>query len=113
MPFIHTMTNVSVSEQAAAAIKAAMGKAITLLPGKTEDWLMVAVSGDNTMFFKGSDAPCAIAEVKIYGKSSAAAYDRLTGALTEILAKELSVTADRIYVKYEEVSVWGWNGSNF
>lgn len=37
----------------------------------------------------------------------------MTEALTKILTEALSVPADRIYVRYEEVSHWGWNGSNF
>lgn len=113
MPFISVHTNIKVEKKTAEAVKAACGSAITLLPGKTEDWLMVEVEGDKMLYFKGSDAPCAIAEVKIFGKSTPSAYDNLTDALCNVLSKAFSVPADRIYVKYEEISHWGWNGSNF
>jgi len=33
--------------------------------------------------------------------------------ITEILANHLTVSKDRIYVKYDEVSVWGLGGENF
>ena len=39
--------------------------------------------------------------------------DNLTDAMTKILSSALDVPADRIYVRYEEVAYWGWNGSNF
>ena len=113
MPFISVHTNVKTEKKTADAVKAACGSAITLLPGKTEDWLMVEVEGEKALYFKGSDEPCAIAEVKIFGKASASAYDNLTKALCEILSKALNVPGSRIYVKYEEVSHWGWNGGNF
>ena len=37
----------------------------------------------------------------------------MTAAITDILSKELQIAPNRIYVKYEEVAYWGWNGNNF
>ena len=37
----------------------------------------------------------------------------MTADLTAILAEELGIAPDRVYVKYEETPYWGWNGSNF
>lgn len=113
MPFIRTTTNVSVTKETADRVKVACGQAITLIRGKTEDWLMVEVSGDTTLYFKGSDAPCAFAEVQLLGKASDGEYDDMTAALTKELTALLGIPADRIYVRYEEVAHWGWNGANF
>ena len=113
MPLIHTVTNQPVSKEQAAHLKEACARAITLIPGKSERWLMISIEDEKTLYFAGSDAPCALAEVQIYGTAADEVLDRLTAALTEILAKELSVSPDRIYVKYEFVSHWGWNGANF
>jgi phenylpyruvate tautomerase PptA (4-oxalocrotonate tautomerase family) len=66
------------------------------------------------MYFQGSDVkPLAFVEVKIFGKATADAYGKLTKAITDIINGELGIRPDCIYVKYEEVSTWGWNGSNF
>ncbi|MBQ8577478.1 MAG: hypothetical protein IJ449_05875 [Clostridia bacterium] len=113
MPFIRTTTNRTVTKETADKIKSACGQAITLIRGKSEDWLMVEVRGDAALYFKGSDAPCAIAEVQIYGRANERDLDNLTDALTKTLAKALDVPAERIYVRYEEVAHWGWNGANF
>ena len=32
---------------------------------------------------------------------------------TNILREELDIDSDRIYVTYEEIGFWGWNGGNF
>lgn len=113
MPFIRTTTNVSISAAAEKTLKEQLGQAITLIPGKTESWLMLEFTGDKAMYFAGSDAPLVMAEVTIYGGASDAAYDALTEKLTEIFAETLSVSPDRIYVKYAETDHWGWNGGNF
>jgi phenylpyruvate tautomerase PptA (4-oxalocrotonate tautomerase family) len=114
MPYISTKTNVEISKEKEVTIKEKLGKAIALIPGKSENWLMCAFEDQVSMFFKG-DGDCNIAfiEVKIFGKSTSDAYLALTKKITEIISEELSVEADKIYVKYEEVSVWGWNGMNF
>lgn len=113
MPFIRTTTNVSISDTAEKTLKQQLGQAITKIPGKTESWLMLEFNGDKAMYFAGSDAPLVMAEVTIYGGASDAAYEALTHKLTEIFSETLSVSPDRIYVKYAETDHWGWNGGNF
>ena len=114
MPFIHIKTNVVIPEDKENAMKTKLGKAIEILPGKTEKWLMLDFSDRQRMYFRGDGTnPIAMVEVKIYGKASAGAYDKMTGEISRILGEELSISADHIYVKYEEVDYWGWNGGNF
>ncbi len=114
MPFISTKTSVSISPEKKDSIKTKLGKAIELIPGKSESWLMLSFEDSCSMYFKGSNAkPVAFIEVKLFGKSTSEAYGRLTRAITDIIREELNVPGECIYVKYEEVSDWGWNGSNF
>ena len=44
MPVIHTHVSVSTTPEQREALKAAYGKAITAVPGKSEGWLMCPVS---------------------------------------------------------------------
>ena len=80
--------------------------------------MMRVVEDDNVdkvaaMYFKGTDAPCAICQVKLFGGSATEEdYAALTEALTDILREELDIDSDRIYVTYEEIGFWGWNGGN-
>ena len=112
MPFINTKVNVSISQEQEQTLKTQFGQAITLI-GKSEPWLMLNFDDNCKLWFKGSDAPAAIMEVSLYGKASSAAYDALTGRLTEILSSVLPVPSSRIYVKYSEIAYWGMGGSNF
>lgn len=113
MPYIETKTNVKITDASADAIKTRLGKAIEKLPGKSEQWLMVSFAGEMSLYFQGSDAPCAISEVKIYGSAPADALEKMTGMICAILSEELGIPPERIYVKYELCSHWGWNGGNF
>lgn len=114
MPYINTKTTVKIDNEKKEVIKTKLGKAIELIPGKSENWLMVSFDDNSVMYFKGSnEKPLAFVEVKIFGKASEDAYAKLTNAITSILNEELGIQPDCIYVKYEEVSTWGWNGNNF
>ena len=53
MPCIQVKTNVNTSGEKAEAVKTALGQAISLLPGKSEDWLMVAIEDECQMYFGG------------------------------------------------------------
>lgn len=114
MPFISTKLSVPLTAEKEAALKSSFGKAIEMLPGKTERWLMLDFTDNCRLWFAGdSGAPTAYVEVNIYGSADAASYNRLTGEITRILGNELGIAADRVYVKYEETENWGWNGGNF
>ena len=113
MPYIETKTNVKITSDQEKKLKEGFGKAISLLPGKSERWLMLSFAGESAMYFQGSAEGCAMLEVKIYGRAQAAHLDSLTGSLTGIVSEVLGVAPERVYIKYEECANWGWNGSDF
>lgn len=114
MPFISTTTNASVSKETETRLKARLGQAIALIPGKSESWLMLSFHPDTAMYFRGNgDEKLAYVCVSLFGKATNKDYDKLTSEITDIISSELSINPDGIYVKYEEVDHWGWNGGNF
>lgn len=114
MPCIVTRVNVEIPKQAEEALKTEFGKAISLLPGKSENWLMLSFQDNCRLYFRGKNSePIAFVEVNLFGKADDAACDKLTAILTELLGKHLGIRPDYVYVKYEETAHWGWNGSNF
>jgi phenylpyruvate tautomerase PptA (4-oxalocrotonate tautomerase family) len=113
MPYINVKTNTAVSKDSETALKTALGKAITAIPGKTESWLMVGIEPEQILYFKGDDSPAAMVEVSILGNASSNALTTLTSHITGILTDTLGISSDRIYVSYMSTENWGWNGSNF
>ena len=110
MPYIATTSNMSISGRKRETIKERMGKAIELIPGKSEDWLMLSFRDNVEMYFRGEDEPCAICQVKLFGSADEDNYADLTEALTDIIREELDIDPDRVYITYDEVTTWGWNG---
>lgn len=113
MPYINTTTNVKISNSSEENIKSKFGEAIKIL-GKSESWLMLNFVDNQRMYFQGDNSkPMAIVEVKLFGKAQPNAYDEMTSAITNTISSELNISPNQVYVKYEEVSYWGWNGNNF
>ena len=115
MPYINVKTNAEISKKIEVSLKDKIARAMEeSFPGKTENWLMLDFADQCHLYFRGDgEQAAAMLEVKIFGSASDDAYDRLTAALTEIMTEELQIPADHVYVKYEEVEHWGWNGGNF
>ena len=53
MPFIHTRTNISLSRKQKETVKKDLGEAISLIPGKSEQWLMVGFEDSCPLYFAG------------------------------------------------------------
>lgn len=114
MPFIQSKVNVSLSKDEKESLKTKLGQAITLIPGKSESRLMLDFEENCSLYFKGkNDGKLAFLDVKLFGKTTAPVYDRLTAALCRIYEETLGIPPENIYVKYEEVEHWGCDGSNF
>ncbi len=114
MPYIRTTVSKEITDEKRENLKAKLGQAIALIPGKSEAWLMLAFEDNINMYFKGDGTKdYAYLEVSLFGSASDAAYDRLTAALSEIINEELEIDRENIYIKYEEADHWGWNGVNF
>lgn len=114
MPYIQLKTTAGVSAEKKTALKAAFGKAIESFPGKNENWLMVNIEDNKSMWFRGdASADSAMVDVALLGAVSAEGSSRMTAELCEILHKMLGIAPDRVYVKYTGYEHWGWNGGNF
>ena len=113
MPYINLTTAVSIPDTLAVSLKERLADAITLIRGKSEEWLMINLNGDAKMYFKGLDTPSAMLEIAIFGSASDGEYRALTAECCSIAGELLGISPDRVYVKYTEHDRWGWNGINF
>lgn len=113
MPFIDTKLNVRLTEEKEAALKARLGEAITIFPGKSEYWLMMNFSDESRMWFRGyNNFPVAYVQIQLFGSSNEETCAKMTKTVCKIFQEELGISPEHIYVKYEFVDVWGWNGEN-
>ena len=114
MPFINSKVNVKILPEQEMQLKTKLGKAIELIPGKSESWLMLSFEDECKLYFKGeNNCKIAYVEVKVFGAEDKVAFAKMTSAICEIYEEVLGIAPDKIYVKYEAVTNWGWNGMNF
>ncbi|MBQ9443229.1 MAG: hypothetical protein IJU43_02920 [Lachnospiraceae bacterium] len=114
MPFIDSKVSVKVSKEQEKELKTRLGQAISIIPGKSESWLMVGIEDEYSLYFRGDDSePMAFVEVRIYGGPNKDAFEKMTAELTKIYGDVLGIAPDHMYIKYSATTDWGWNGSNF
>lgn len=113
MPFIDSKVTVKMSEDKKEQIKAKLGQAIGLL-GKTESFLMVGFEDEYDLYMGGKKLDKgAFVSVKVFGQLQSGACDSMTAKICDILQEELGIPGNAVYVTYQGINDWGWNGSNF
>lgn len=113
MPYICVTTSAELEPITKTRLEKELGSIISVIPGKSERWLMTAVNDSVSMTLGGSDSPCAMVSVAIYGSAKREDCDKLTANITALVAERCGISPSRIYVSYTEHEVFGWNGSNF
>lgn len=114
MPFIDSKVSVKVTKEQEKELKTRLGQAISIIPGKSESWLMVGIEDEYSLYFRGDDSePMAFVEVRIFGGPNRDAFEKMTAELTKIFGEVLGIAPDHMYIKYSATTDWGWNGSNF
>lgn len=91
-----------------------LSRAIPLVPGKSEDYLLVEVRDKCRLFLRGkSDEPIAYSTASIFGNESHAGLRELTAEITRVFGEVLEIPPANVYVKYDDISVWGAGGMTF
>lgn len=111
MPFIISKVNVSISDEQKLQLKKLLGKAIELISGKNENYLMASFEQNCKIYLRGENQPCAFIEVSIFGTEDHVGYDKFTAAVTKIFNDVLKIPAQNIYLKFEDIIAWGVNGT--
>lgn len=113
MPFIDSKVTVKISAEKEEAIKKRLGQAIAILPGKSESYLMVGFEDEYSLYFHGDKCEkAAFIDVKIFGRATSDACNQMTGEICRIYREELDIPESNIYVSYQFIADWGWNGAN-
>lgn len=114
MPYIDAKFSTPMTAVQEEALKARLGAAIARIPGKDERWLMVGLQPNYTLYFRGDkNAPTAFVEVSVLGGENKDGFAAMTADVCDAFREVLGIPSDRVYVKYDWTTSWGWNGGNF
>ena len=107
MPFNGIKTANKLTPSQKLAVKAGMGQAVELIPGKKEEKMMMSIEDGENMFFRGEEkASCAFVQVIL--KDEAAFEDK--AAIFDVLEQEAGIAKDDTYVNIQEYPEWGSRG---
>ena len=109
MPYIDISTNVALSNEQLDNIKHLCGRSISLIPGKSEQYLMVKISDKANLWFQGDESTAAMVEISLFGKAPRECCEALTKEICGILEREADIPPQRTYVKYQFIDTWGYN----
>lgn len=114
MPYIDSKITISLSQDKKNELKKELGKIINEIPGKSENYLMIGFQDNYDLYFKGKKLDYgAFVEVKLFGSANEDSLDLVTSEICKLFNDKLKIPPKSIYVKFEEVDTWGWNGKNF
>lgn len=113
MPFIDSKITVEVTPEKREVLKSELGKAVSIL-SKPESFLMVGFEDKYDLYMGGKKLDKgAYVAVSLFGNASSDAYNQMTAKICSLFEKELGIPGDSVYVTYQGLKDWGWNGSNF
>ena len=111
MPFITCKVNRPVSREQEIELKARMGKAIELVPGRSEQYLLLAFEPESHLWLRGDDSrPAAYIDAAIFGNEGHYGYPEFTVEVTRAFGDVLGIPAGNVYIKYEDITAWGVDG---
>lgn len=113
MPFIDSKITLNLSQDKKEKLKSEFGKAISVL-NKTESYLMVGIQDNYDLYFGGNKLDKgAFVAVSMLGNASSELCNKMTGEICTIFEKELNIPGNAVYITYQGIKDWGYNGSNF
>ena len=113
MPFINAKITVPVPQEKRDVLKAEFGKAISIM-NKPESYLMVGIEDNYTLYMGGKPLDKgAFVSVQVLGTVDKAASAKMSGKICDILQSLFDIPPSAVYITYQGIADWGWNGSNF
>lgn len=110
MPYMSMSTSKTLSKEQKDRLKSEFGRLVSLIPGKSEGVLMVAVNDGYTMYHKGEEADCIHLDIRLFGNAEASDKERFALELFKVLEAETGVLKDNTIINFLEFTNWASRG---
>ena len=112
MPFLMAKVSVPISAAQEISLKSRLGRAIELIAGLSERYLLAGVEGNCRMYLRGEAQPTAYVEVSVFGNEAHVGCEEFAAAVTKIFGDVLNIPPQNVYVKFSDIAAWSV-GENF
>ncbi len=110
MPFIDIRTTRTVPAAKSEALKSRIGGIIDIIPEKSEAVLMIDINDKCNLFFGGKRQECCYMAVNLHHEAPMENKKELIEKLFVIVASELEIEQDNIFITISEFPYWGAGG---
>ena len=111
MPLINLQVSGSLSDAAKDAVAGKLGKLISLMPGRSEKYLMVGIQDGFTHYLAGQKLDrAAFMDLRLLGRESEEGQEAFVVQAQAALAKLLDIPVENIYTNILEMPHWGARG---
>ena len=108
MPFIVSKFNAPISAEQERRLKEALGQAISLVPGKSEEYLLCEFQENCHLWLRGDNSrPIAYITVSIFANETHLGLPALFASITNAFARILATPPENVYIKYDDIVAWG------
>ena len=111
MPMINVQVSASLSSEEKDAIVKELGQLVSLMPGRSEKYLMVGIKDGYTHYLAGKKLDrAAFMDLRLLGRESEAGQEQFVVKAQEALSKLLHIPIGNIYTNILEMPHWGARG---
>ena len=112
MPYIRLSVTRKLTQETKKELAAALGTALSRLPGKDGSWLLSDVE-DGRSLFMGTEPQkdMVFADVRYHGSYEYEYRSAFTAALFDAVERVLGTPKDRMFLNITEFSSWGGYGN--
>ena len=112
MPFVRVKTNRTFEPSAELELKTRIGEAISLIPGKSEDFLLLTFEDDMHIWWHGSNEhPVVYIEASAFATEDRKGYPEFTEAVTQAFSEVLQMPAENVYIQFSDIPGWSVGGN--
>lgn len=111
MPYLELKTSIKLTDLEKSSLRKKFGELISIIPGKSEQNLMIAISDGYDLSFKGLQGePMAYIEIKMFKESLFESKSELTRKIFEFLETGYGIASQNVYLNVVEYDCWGYEG---
>ncbi len=111
MPYINLHTNKQLTPEKKEALQTQLGDLISILPSKTAEQTLIKISDECDMYRRGFNDGLCMIEIYLYQMQPFSCKADLTKAIVTLMEKDYDIPAANLYIKFDEMPVWGVNGA--
>ena len=110
MPYLSLHVPTKIKDEKKAYLKQQFGELIALIPGKSEEVLMVEIADGRCMYFAGKEGNCAFLDLRLFRHAPVETLQTFTQKCIALIAEELAIPVNNVYLNIMEFEMFGCLG---